>query len=102
MLCNGSNSVHFGIDAVNMVIGGFHWELHYITTISRIYRGQSKKKRKGGKYPVCSSCVLEHSLLMSKAKGDWSDWWGTGDSATSCFGDVASQPHSQVSGCRCD
>lgn len=45
MLCNGSNSVHFGIDAVNMVIGGFHWELHYITTISRIYRGQSKKEK---------------------------------------------------------
>lgn len=48
MLCNGSNSVHFGIDVVNMVIGGFHWGLlHYITTISRIYRGQSKKKKGG-------------------------------------------------------
>lgn len=57
MRCNGSNSVHFGIDVVNMVIGGSHWGLlHYITTISRIYRGQSKK-RKGEISSLQQLCV---------------------------------------------
>ncbi len=40
------------------------------TTISRIYREWSKKR----KYPVSSSCVDENSLLMSEVRGEWADW----------------------------
>ncbi len=37
------------------------------TTISRVYREWSKKR----KYPVSGSCVDENALLMSEARGEW-------------------------------
>ncbi len=41
------------------------------TTISRVYREWSEKKRK---YPVSSSCVDENALLMSEVRVEWADW----------------------------
>ncbi len=40
------------------------------TTISRVYRERSEKR----KYPVSSSCVDENALLMSEVRGEWTDW----------------------------
>ncbi len=41
------------------------------TTISRVYREWSKKR----KYPVSGSCVDENALLMSEVRGEWLDWF---------------------------
>ncbi len=40
------------------------------TTISRVYRDWSEKR----KYPVSGSCVDEKALLMSEVRGEWTDW----------------------------
>ncbi len=40
------------------------------TTISRVYREWSKKR----KYPVSSSCVDKNALLMTEVRGEWADW----------------------------
>ncbi len=40
------------------------------TTISRVYREWSGKK----KYPVSGSSVDENALLMSEVRGEWTDW----------------------------
>ncbi len=40
------------------------------TTISRVYREWSKKR----KYPVSGGCVDERDLLMSEVRGKWADW----------------------------
>ncbi len=39
------------------------------TTISRVYREWSEKR----KYPVSGSCVDENTLLMSEVRGEWAD-----------------------------
>ncbi len=39
------------------------------TTIARVYREWSKKR----KYPVNGSCVDENTLLMSEVRGEWAD-----------------------------
>ncbi len=40
------------------------------TTISRVYREWSEKR----KYPVSGSCVDENALLISEVRGEWADW----------------------------
>ncbi len=40
------------------------------TTISRVYREWSEKR----KCPASGSCVDEHALLMSEVRGEWTDW----------------------------
>ncbi len=40
------------------------------TTISRVYREWSEKR----KYPVSGSCVDENALLMSEVRGEWTGW----------------------------
>ncbi len=40
------------------------------TTISRVYREWSKKR----KCPVSGSCVDGNALLMSEVRGEWTDW----------------------------
>ncbi len=40
------------------------------TTISRVYREWSKKR----KYPVSGSCMDKNALLMSEVRGEWADW----------------------------
>ncbi len=41
-----------------------------LTTISRVYREWSKKR----KYPVSSSCVDGNALLMSEVRRERADW----------------------------
>ncbi len=40
------------------------------TTISRVYREWSEKR----KYPVSGSCVDENALLISEVRGEWANW----------------------------
>ncbi len=40
------------------------------TTISRVYRERSEKR----KYPVGGSCVDENALMMSEVRGGLTDW----------------------------